>query len=129
MCTVLSPASFLAIAFREAKKNNLNYQWLNAYRLSLQAIKSAKGPVDVSWNHDSVNYTMGFFSPVFSSNEKGIHCNLKALNLYYEEITLEIGKDLLKSVQACAKSCGKAPAKSCGTGKRKKITRGYRTAH
>jgi len=105
MCTVLTPASFLAVAFREARKADLDYEWLNAYRLSMRAMKSEDGPVDVSWDHDSVNYTMGYFSPVFVANEKGVHCDLEVLELYYEDMTQEVSERLLKSIRACAKDC------------------------
>lgn len=129
MCILLTPASFLAVAFRELKKIDLDYRWLNKYRVSVQEIKSPEGRVDVSWDHDSVNYAMGFYSPVFTAKERGIRCNLKVLERYYKEITMEMGKDLLKSVQMCARSCGKTPAKSCGMGKKRKIIRVCRQAH
>lgn len=108
MCIVLSPASFLAVAFRESKKEDLDYSWLNDYCKSIQCMELANGPVDVSWDHDSVNYTMGYFSPVFSSNENGVHCNLEVLDLYYEDITQEMSRGVLKSVEDCAKSFSKS---------------------
>jgi hypothetical protein len=121
MCRTLSPASFLAVAFRVSMREELDYGWLNTYRSSMRAIKLAGEPVDVSWDHDSVNYTMGFFSPLFSANATGVHCNLEILELHYKDITQEIDKKLLKSVQACARSCGKS--------KRKKATGGRRKTH
>lgn len=119
MCIVLSPASFLAVAFHESKKEDLDYGWLNAYRSSMRAIKSVDGPVDVSWDHDSVNYTMGYFSPVFSTSKKGVHCNLKNLELYYEDMTQDVDKCLLESVQNCARLCGKNAGRKVANVRRK----------
>lgn len=121
MCRTLSPASFLAVAFHVSMQEELDYGWLNTYRSLMRRIKLAGEPIDVSWDHDSVNYTMGFFSPLFSADTSGVRCDLEILKLYYKDITQEMDRTLLKSVQDCVKSCSKS--------KRKKITGGCRKAH
>lgn len=119
MCKALSPASFLAVAFRESKRGELDYGWLNAYRTSVRSVKVAGESVDVIWDHDSVNYTMGFFSPVFSTDENGVQCNLDALNHHFADITQGLDKALLTHVRKCAISCVKG----------KKATSGRRKVH
>lgn len=119
MCRALSPASFLAVAFRASKKEELDYGWLESCRTSMRAERFAGESVDVSWDHDSVNYTMGFFAPVFSANTNGVHCNLEALDFYFDDITRDIDKKLLAFVRRRAASCSKG----------KKVFDGRRKVH
>lgn len=117
MCRALSPASFLAVAFRASNRDELDYGWLNSYRSSMRAVKFDGELVDVSWDHDSVNYTMGFFAPVFTASSDGVHCNLEALDLYFDDITRDIDKKLLAFVRKHAASCSKV--KRVSNGRRK----------
>lgn len=119
MCKALSPASFLAVAFHTSNREELDYGWLNAYRSSMRMIRLAGESVDVSWDHDSVNYTMGAFSSIFSSNASGVRCDLDALKLYFNDITQEMDGELLSCVKNCAISCAKG----------KKVPNGRRKAH
>lgn len=107
MCRALSPASFLAVAFRASHQEELDYGWLNCCRSSMRAVKFAGESVDVAWDHDSVNYTMGFFAPVFSASTCGVRCNLNALDLYFDDITRDIDKRLLAFVRSRMISCSK----------------------
>lgn len=100
--TLLSPACFLAIAFHKSKRNFLTYDWLNNYRLKIR--EKSNNKIDVDWDHDSVNYTMGFFSPIFSSNYNGVSCNFTALCCYYYDITQEISKKMIELVEDCVYS-------------------------
>lgn len=120
MCKALSPASFLAVAFYSSKQEELDYGWLNAYRTSMRAEKLDGESVDVSWDHDSVNYTMGFFSPIFSATASGVRCNLEVLNIYFKDITQEMDEKLLAFVRDCAMMCGKEG---------KRVPDGRRKAH
>ena len=98
--TSVTPACFLAIAFHKLKKNFIDYEWLNNYRSKIQ--EQSKNQIDVNWDHDSINYTMGFFSPIFSSNDKGVTCNLIALARYYHDIIQEISNKKVELMENCA---------------------------
>ena len=87
--------------------------------MSVQAGRFSGEAVDVSWDHDSVNYTMGFFAPVFSTSSSGVHCNLEALDLYFDDITRDVDRKLLAFVRRRAVSCSKG----------KKVSDGRRKVH
>lgn len=114
MCKALSPASFLAVAFRASNRDELDYGWLNSYRTFMRSAKFAGETIDVLWDHDSVNYTMGFFSPIFSASESGVRCDRNALNLYFSDITRGLDNALLTHIRHCAMSCAKGKKDSVG---------------
>lgn len=102
MIITLSPACFLAIAFHKCKKNFLDYDWLNVFHSNLQRMKMTNNKhIVVNWDHDSVNYTMGYFAPIFQANETGINCNLEILEVYYNYIVQEISEDSLNTIENC----------------------------
>lgn len=107
MCKALSPASFLAIAFDMVRRDELGYDWLNVYRSFMQSRSYNGERVDVLWDHDAVNYTMGFFSPLFSCAADGVHCDLESLDVYFEELTCDLDKKLLGQLRKCAMDCDK----------------------
>ena len=99
MCKPVSPGAFLAIAFNKTKKDNLPYSELEKYRKSLQRIHASdKDTYDVSWDHDSYNFTMRFYSPVFKASPSGVACNLKELKHYFKTLVADIPKDDLVAV-------------------------------
>lgn len=104
MCKALSPASFLAVAFDSLQREEIDYDWLNLYRSNLRKTQYNGEDIDVSWDHDMVNYTMGFFAPVFSCTDNGIRCNHDCLKVYFDDIVRELDKKLLKKLQHCVKT-------------------------
>ena len=110
MCKALSPASFLAVAFDLLQREEIEYDWLNIYRSNLRKAQYKGDDIDVSWDHDMVNYTMGFFAPVFSCTDNGIRCDQDCLKAYYNDIIRDLDKTLLRTLQHCVKTSGEGRA-------------------
>lgn len=104
MCRALSPASFLAVAFNSLQREEIDYDWLNLYRSNLRKIRYKGEDIDVSWDHDMVNYTMGFFASVFSCTDNGIRCDQDHLRVYFDDIIRDLDKALLKTLKDCVKT-------------------------
>ena len=91
MCRAISPASFLALAFRKSKKASLPYAELESLRCKLTALTSSNGEnYDVDWSHDSYLFTMGFYAPVFQDDGKAMTCNKTNLGKYFNAIVSEL---------------------------------------
>lgn len=96
MCKAVSPAAFLALTFTALKTDRIHYSMLDGYRSLLRRQKTTRGnvPYDVAWNHDSYNFTMGFYSPVFKEfDDSGIECNRERLKHFYDTLTADIPQD------------------------------------
>lgn len=98
MCKPISPGAFLAIAFNKTKKNNLCFSELERYRRELRRIHAPdKDIYDVNWNHDTYNFTLRFYSPVFKAKSSGIECNQRNLSNFFKTLVSGIPeKDLVK---------------------------------
>ena len=88
MCKALSPSVFLALAFRHSNKNSMKYDELEFMRTKMitQLQSSGNETYEVDWRHDSVQFAMGFYSPVFHEEPDGVACNLEELNRYYPRL-------------------------------------------
>ena len=87
MCKALSPSEFLALSFNLSKKKEMRYDELETIRQKLTKAYCPDGDsYDVDWGHDAVQFTMGFYSPVFSEEDEGIQCDQAKLRRYYHNL-------------------------------------------
>ncbi len=91
MCRAISPASFLAMAFKKRRSPTIAYSELEACRQKMVVLGSSSNEsYDVDWNHDSLLFTLGFYAPVFQDEGADMKCNLEALDKYFSVITSDI---------------------------------------
>ncbi len=91
MCRAISPASFLALAFKKKQKASLPYDELECLRCKLTALISSDGEkYDVDWSHDSYLFTMGFYAPIFKDDGKSMTCNMSQLENYFNAIVSDL---------------------------------------
>ena len=81
MCKALSPSEFLALSFNLSKKKEMRYDELETIRQKLTKAYCPDGD-----SYDAVQFTMGFYSPVFSEEDEGIQCDQAKLHRYYHNL-------------------------------------------
>jgi len=87
MCKALSPSVFLALAFSQSNKDLMKYEELERMRKVITQLKSSDHETyEVDWRHDSVQFAMGFYSPVFHEEPDGVSCNQDELKRYYPQL-------------------------------------------
>ena len=103
MCMSVKPEKFLAVAFKETKKEKLKYSELTAIRRALDACTIRGEALEVDWDHDAVNYALGFFSSVFTGESDGIRCNVEATSNDLTFIVAEMDQTLHNEMNRCVR--------------------------
>lgn len=103
MCMSVKPEKFLAVAFKESKKDKLKYSELTAIRQALDACTVRGECLEVDWDHDAVNYALGFFSRVFTSESDGIRCNVEVMQQDWPFIVDEMDTTLHDEMNRCVR--------------------------
>lgn len=101
MCKAISPAAFLAVAFKKTNKDCIESRLLLHLKDQVNATTANDGErLGVRWNHETLDCDMNFYSSFFKMESDGIRCNnLEELNAHFDELTAEIDEMVLKCME------------------------------
>lgn len=96
MCKRIGSASFLAAAFKNAKRSKISYAELAAYRRKIAEFSVDDGQTyAVSWTQESLSSVFGGRMAAFWAQGDGVWCDLSRLP-HVEAISLEDNEALTK---------------------------------
>lgn len=80
MCRRIGSASFLAAAFKSAKRSKISYEDLAVFRRRIAEFRTADGQsFSVRWTQESLSAVFGGSMDVFRAQSDCVWCDLKRL--------------------------------------------------